>query len=184
MRTAALLLGASVLFAAGSALAQDQDAAAYWKKRAARKQECAVAVVHGYAGRALYLRKLDRASNRASAARAMPMTCNVQAQSGDADCYGVTYLPSQKVNVFDDTDDQYMTVFATVPLNLGDVTAMLEIHKSDARCVQRVAAQAPAVPAPPAAPLPPPQAAIDRNQEEQRRAAAYLNQGYARPAGM
>ncbi len=186
---------ASVLLAlaVGLAHAQDEDAAIYWKKRMARKQECAVAVVQGYAGRALYLRKLDRAPNRASAARAMQMTCNVDMRDGNANCYGVTYLPPQKVNVFDDTDDRYMTVFATVPLNLGDVTAMLELHKSDAQCVKTVAAlraeqsqKKPAAPPPPAEPPPQPSPEEMRHVlEEQRRATEFLaNPAAHLPQGM
>jgi hypothetical protein len=98
--------------------------------------QCAIGYVTGIGGAAQsfreYLATPDRDRYRFLADN--PIQCKVSDEGRASGCTGLTNLRNEKVSVYDDIDNETMSVVARVELEHGTYPVIIVVRRQDVKC--------------------------------------------------
>jgi hypothetical protein len=98
--------------------------------------QCAIGYVTGIGGAAQsfreYLATPDRDRYRFLADN--PIQCKVSDEGRASGCTGLTSLRNEKVSVYDDIDNETMSVVARVELEHGTYPVIIVVRRQDVKC--------------------------------------------------
>ncbi|MEM5456259.1 MULTISPECIES: hypothetical protein [Paraburkholderia] len=100
------------------------------------KLQCAIGYVTGIGGSAQSFREYLATPNR-DRYRFLadnPIQCKVSDEGRASGCTGLTSLRNEKVSVYDDVDNETMSVVARVELEHGTYPVIIVVRRQDVKC--------------------------------------------------